>query len=64
LKFAETGRGDLTAIKPPIYRLRIGDWRFWLHRTGTGYDVVDFYWRDQAYRIEVVERVLRRARLI
>lgn len=62
-RFVATRRGDLTAIRPPIYRLWIGDWRFWLHRTEFGYDVGDFYWRDQAYRLEVIERMLRRARL-
>ncbi|MEW6592212.1 MAG: hypothetical protein AB1305_00765 [Candidatus Hadarchaeota archaeon] len=63
-RFAAEGGGDLVAIKPPIFRLRIGSWRFWLHRTQAGYDVVDFYWRDQAYRLEVIERMLRRARLL
>ncbi len=63
-RFAATGRGDLVAIKPPIFRLRIGDWRFWLYHTELGYDVVDFYWRDQAYRLEIVERMIKRARLL
>lgn len=64
LRFAATGRGDFAAIKPPIFRLKIGDWRFWLHRTEVGYDVVDFYWRNQSYRLEVIERMLKRARLV
>ena len=59
-RFAETGRGDIKQVRPNLYRLRIGDWRFHFWREGNDVYILDFLPRDEAYRIELIERLMRK----
>lgn len=52
-RFAATGRGDiakLTAVTPPEYRLRVGDWRVRFAIAGDAVVVLHVLRRDAAYR--------------
>lgn len=59
-RFAETGGGNIKRIRPNLYRLRIGDWRFHFWREGNDVYILDFLRRDEAYRIELIERLMRK----
>ena len=59
-RFAETGRGNIKRIRPNLYRLEIGDWRFRFWREGNDVYILDFLRRDEAYRMELIERLMRK----
>jgi mRNA interferase RelE/StbE len=52
-RFLETDSGDvrqLEGFNPPMYRLRIGDWRILFRRRGDAVEVVRVLNRSEAYR--------------
>lgn len=52
-RFLETDSGDvkqLEGYEPPMYRLRIGDWRLLFRRRGDAVQVVRVRNRSEAYR--------------
>ena len=52
-RFLETDSGDvrqLEGFNPPMYRLRIGEWRILFRRRGDAVEVVRVLNRSEAYR--------------
>lgn len=63
-EFAQTGKGDIKQVLPDLYRLRSGRWRAYFGRKGDEVLFTDLVLRSQAYRHEIIERAMRRLKIL